>query len=71
MNPEDAQRYKAMALLRLKDGLNPVEIYGQIKPKDENMAYEVYIAAVDETGDPKAKVSRERRRELEKIFKQL
>lgn len=51
----DANRHRAKALLKLKDGLSPREIFHFLKYEGEEEAHNVYVAAMYELGGDDAK----------------
>lgn len=76
----EAARHRTKALLKLKDGLSPREIFHFLKHEGEEEAHNVYIAALYEVGGENAKedsnyqdvkFDREKRRYWKREFEKL
>lgn len=63
-----AKLLRAKALIKLKEGLTPLEIEDHLKEKGDPDAYDVSIAAEAEVGDKNAKLSRDQRRYWDRFF---
>lgn len=70
---EKAKADRFVALLRLTEGLSPVEIEHHLKEKGEDpqRAHDISLAAEVETGHPKRKMERKKRREWKRYFEEL